>query len=161
MTAGVAAGAAAGLAALPVSGPWQPASVILGWTAAILAVFSLVTGYTGWMGLACVLFVVRTAMHGLAGAGPADLVGSTVLLLVLVETGAASFEARHIPIHWPADMARTLLVAAGGAGIVMVAAGLVGGAFLAGPAALTGGLAAALVVGMLAVWIQRRASAGP
>lgn len=161
LSAFVAIGAALVLALATPTGPWQPASVILGWVAVVLVGVSLLTGYTWAMAAGCATFLVRTGIHGQAGAGLADLVLSTVLLLALVELGSASLEGRLIPMHWPAVASRSLLVGMGGGGVVAVVATVMGGVGFGGVGARVAGLAFALLAALLTVGLSRRAGSDP
>ncbi|MFP3914965.1 MAG: hypothetical protein ACLFWM_08825, partial [Actinomycetota bacterium] len=110
-------------------------------------------GHTWAMGAGCATFLMRTGVHGLAGAGLADLVASAGLLLVVVELGSASLEGRSVPISAPASVARSLLVGGGGAGAVLVVAVLEPVGWEVGAVV---GLAAALVAALIVVALARR-----
>lgn len=155
VTAALAGLAAVGLAALPVGGPWQPASVILAWSAVALVGTSLLTGHTWGLGAGAAIFVIRTGVHGLAGTGIMDLVVSAGLLVLLVEMGATSFEARRVPVDWPDAVARAVTIAVGAAAVVGLLAALLGGWALQGAGAQIGGLAAALGLVAVVVWLHR------
>lgn len=155
LSAFMAVGAAIVLALATPSGPWQPASVILGWAAVALVAVSLLAGYTWALAAGCATFLVRTGIHGLAGEGLAELALSTALLLMVVEFGATSLEGRLMPIHWPSMVARSLLVGATGGGVVVVVAAVVGGSGFGGGGATVAGLAAAVLAAVVIVALSR------
>lgn len=158
LTAALAVVVAVILAVVTPTGPWQPASVILGWSTVVLVGLGVAVGLAGPLAAGAVLTVVRVGVHGLAGDRVPGLVITSILLVVMVELALTSFETRVIPIHLPTAMGRLAVIAVV-AGLVVVA---VSGLAVDGGAAGAGGslvaLAAALAVGVVVYWLTRRAS---
>lgn len=156
LTAAAALGVAAVLAFYTPSGPWQPVSVILGWSAVVLVAVSLLTGYTWGLAAGAVVLVARTGIGGLAGDQRPGLAVATALILAMIELGGASLEARRIPLDASTVAVRTVAVAGGGGLMVGLASRLIAGATVRGPGGHLVGLAAAFLAGSAIVWLQSR-----
>lgn len=151
---------AVALAAMSVSGPWEPVSVAVGWTAVMLLALGIGAGYPSPVAVGMALLVARTGIHGLAGDRSPGLAISTVLILATVEMASLSFEARRMPLHLPRGAARALAVAAGGGLIVGLAASILDGPPLEGAGYRLLGLGLALALGSILVWSIDRAVRG-
>ena len=160
LTAVGAVGAAVASAAFVVEGRWEPVSLTLGWLVVALVASSVVLGGSAGLATAAALHVVRVAVHGVAGDRTPGLAMAAVLLVAMVELGAASLEARQIPLDLGSVLARVVIaVAGGGVAVAAVVIGVGSSAPVGGGSALMG-LAAAMTAGGLVLWVQRRADTG-
>lgn len=157
LTAAAAVSLSAVLASYTPSGPWQPVSVILGWSAVVLLAASLLTGYPWGLAAAAVVLVARTGIHGLAGGAGLSLTITAALILAVIEFGGASLEGRSVPGDLAAVAVRTVAIAAGGGLGVGLMSGAIAGAAPRGIGVHLVGLAAAFVVGTLVLGLHRSA----
>jgi hypothetical protein len=108
-------------AILSAEGPWEPASVILGWTAVGAMAAGVGFGMVGGVASAVVIQVVRLGIEAVAGGSAVETVLSTLLLVGAVEAASTSFEGRRMVLEPWGAMGRIALAALGAA----VAAALV------------------------------------
>lgn len=156
LTAVMAVTVAVVLALLAPTGPWQPASMILGWGAVVAVALAVAVGMPGLLATGAVLMVVRTGIHGLAGDRVPGLVFSAVLLLVMFELALISFEARVIPVHLPSAMGRVGALAVVAGVVVASVSSLAVAGLDPGPGGSLVALAAALAAGLAVFWLIRR-----
>ena len=160
LTAVGAVGAAVTSAAFVVDGRWESVSLVLGWLVVALVASSVLLGRSAGLATAAALHVVRVAVHGVAGDRTPGLTVAIVLLVAMVELGAASLEARQIPVEFGSVLAGALIAAAGGGtAVAAVAIGVDFSAPVGAGSALVG-LAAAMTAGGLVLRIQRRVDSG-
>lgn len=158
LTATAAAVLAVALATFTPAGPWQPASVLLGWVAVVAVVLSLASGYTWGLGAGVVLLVVRTGIHGLAGDPTPGLAIATALILAVSEFGSASFEARTTPLDLATVVARTVVVASGGAVMVAIVDYAIQGPTVRGTGVHLAALGTAFALASLVLWLHQRSA---
>lgn len=156
LMAAAAAAVAVMQALLSVTGPWQPASIILGWLAVVFVGVTLLTGYAGGLAIAAGVSVVRVGVEAVSGEVAGGPVLAAVLLAALIELTSASLEARRTPLEPRAVLARTVVVAA----VTGIAVGLLvlgaGVTRPSGPGWNLVGVAAAVVVTGTILSVQRR-----
>lgn len=148
LSAAAAMVVAVALALMTPSGPWQPASVILGWAAVVAVAVGTVSGSGTWVATAAILTLVRFGVGGLADQRTPSLALSAFLLVILVEAAAVSFEARLQGMDVVTVLARTVTPALVAAGMVAVLEDSVLGPGWQGASAQLLGL----MVAMGAVW---------
>ena len=113
---GVAAVAATVVSAiLSVEGPWQPASVILGWAAVGAMAAGVGFGMVGGVAGAVVIHVVRLGIHAAAGGSTVETVVAILLLVGTVEAASTSFEGRRSVLEPWGAVGRIVLAALGAA----------------------------------------------
>lgn len=153
LTGAGAIGAAVVLAAFTPAGPWQPVSVFLGWAAVVAVLVSVGVGKPAGLAAGSVLFVIRAGVHGLAGDRTPGLVLTGVLLALMVELAAVSFDLRVMPLSPLRAAARAAAVAVGAGFVVAISVtGLSRGAGV-GPVA---GLAVAFGATLALTWLWTR-----
>lgn len=156
VTAASALGLAVLQASLSVSGPWQPASVILGWTAVVTLGVGLAMGLTGGVAAAAFLEVVRIGIQGISGDATPGLVVSAALLVAMVETASASLEARRMPTDLAIALAQAVLGASAAGAAVAVSILVVDVAAVSSTGWRVAGLAGAVAIAMVVLGVQRR-----
>lgn len=156
LTAAAAAVLAVVLAADVPAGPWQPAAIILGWSAVTLTAASLLTGYTWGLAAGAVIFVARAGIAGLAGDLRPGLAVRTALILAVIELGGASLEGRRVPLDVVAVAVRAVAIAAGGGLMVGLVGRGVAGTAVGGTGAHLIGLAVAFLAGSVILWLHHR-----
>lgn len=156
LTAAAAILAAAALALATPTGPWQPASVILGWMAVLAVATGVLAGIPTAVAVATALLLLRLGVHGLAGDRTPGLVLSAVLLLAIVELASASFEARMMPLLMRWVLLRLAVLAAFTVGVVGLTAPAAGST--SGPTQLVA-LVSAFLGAVSVVWVWRRMAA--
>lgn len=144
--------AAVALALYAPTGPWQPLSALLGWAVVLSVALALLTARATGLAVAASLTCIRLGIHGLAGDRTPGLVASAFLLILLVEMGADSIEARRIPVAASAALLRSTMVAAAAAGLAGVLS-LVGAVEVGGSIRLLIGLVGAVAVAGAVLWL--------
>lgn len=106
---------------LVVTGPWQPASVVLGAVAIVVMGYAVFAGSTGAVGLVVGIEVVRLGIQAISGDPRPGAVVAVMLLVLMVELAGLSFDARTMPTELARSLARIgLLVVAAGLGTALV-----------------------------------------
>jgi hypothetical protein len=146
--------AAVGLALFEPAGPWQPIGALLAWVVVLSVALALLTGRATGLAVGASLTCIRLGIHGVAGDRTPGLVASAFLLIVLVEMGADSIESRRLPMATTGALLRSTMAAAAGAGVVGVLS-VVSAVEVGGPARFVVGLAAAVAVGSVALFLAR------
>lgn len=156
LSAAVAATAGLFLALEGPIGPWQPLTVMLGSAGLIALLGALVTGYPWGLGVATVLFVLDAGVASVAEAGGVDPALTVAALMLMIEAGVTSFDARVRPVPVLLCLVRGFALATISAFVVLLARLAVTGVPVAGPyLPVIGLLAAAFGVGLL-LWLRRR-----
>lgn len=156
LTAGAAVAVTVIDAVVAPAGPWEPASVILGWAAVVAVAVGVTAGVAGGVVTAAVLQVVRLGVAGAAGASLLHVVGSIALVVAAIELASRSFEARLLPTELGvALVAPVVAAAAAGAGAALVVGFLAPGG-PASPGWRVAGVAAACGVVVVTLGVQRR-----
>lgn len=144
-----------GLAWHVPTGPWQPASLILGGLALVVLVLGLVTGSVGAVAGATVVFLIRVGIHGLAGDRGPGLVMTTVLILAMIELADHSFSARTGAVDLRSTMWWGVATVVFGAVTMAVTAPGPVGERLVGPWLSLAGVGAAVAAASVVLVVRR------
>lgn len=157
LSAAASVALAVGLALSTPAGEGAGIVAMIGWSGVALLVFGLVYGMRGSITAAAVAFVMRVAVDATL---PVDLTMpiwvSTLLIVLMVEFGAASFTFRSRPADPIHVVGRALAVGLAAMGVTQMLAVMVGLADAAGILVRAVGVGAVVLSAGWVTWSWRR-----
>jgi len=157
LSAAVSVALATGLAASTPSGEGSGIVALVGWSGVALVVIGLVFGLRGSVTAAAVAFVIRV---GVDATLPVDLTMpiwvSTLLIVLMVEFGAASFTFRSRPADPVHVVGRALAVGLAAMGLTLVLSAMVGVTDVTGILVRAIGVVAVVIAAGWVTWTWRR-----